>query len=139
MILEKAWAKVHGSYERVTSGMSKEVMRDLTGAPSQEFELSEEGLYERLLEYHARDYLMTAGTDEEKNAKKLKELGLIEDHSYGVINVKKVTDDLGQDYKLVQLRNPWGSFVWTGDWSSGSQRWTPALRRLVGLDDLNLA
>jgi len=36
-ILEKAWAKLHGSYERIVSGMSFNVMRDLTGAPSYEY------------------------------------------------------------------------------------------------------
>lgn len=48
MILEKAWAKIHGSYERIVSGMSKEVMRDLTGAPSYEYETNEQGLFEKL-------------------------------------------------------------------------------------------
>lgn len=51
IILEKAWAKVHGSYERIEAGLANYVMRDLTGAPSYNFEVDEEGLAEKLLEY----------------------------------------------------------------------------------------
>ena len=34
MILEKAWAKLHGYYLRTESGSSYDTFRDLTGAPS---------------------------------------------------------------------------------------------------------
>ena len=34
IMLEKAWAKVHGSYERTAWGFPNLAMRDLTGAPS---------------------------------------------------------------------------------------------------------
>ena len=34
LILEKAWDKIHGSYERIEAGLDHNVMRDLTGAPS---------------------------------------------------------------------------------------------------------
>jgi hypothetical protein len=33
--LEKAWAKIHGSYERIEAGFAENVLRDLTGAPSE--------------------------------------------------------------------------------------------------------
>ena len=28
-----------------------------------------------------------------------------------------------RDFRLVQLRNPWGTFSWEGDWSDKSSRW----------------
>ena len=34
MILEKAWAKLHGCYYFIESGITKESLHDLTGAPS---------------------------------------------------------------------------------------------------------
>lgn len=34
LMLEKAWAKLHGSYERIEAGHAHNVMNDLTGAPS---------------------------------------------------------------------------------------------------------
>lgn len=51
IILEKAWAKLHNSYERIEAGFSHEVMRDLTGAPSYDIEIDEEDLFEKLLDY----------------------------------------------------------------------------------------
>jgi calpain-15 len=51
LVLEKVWAKVHGSYERIEAGFSHEVMRDLTGAPSYDVEIEEEGLFEKLQKY----------------------------------------------------------------------------------------
>lgn len=51
IILEKAWAKIHGSYERIEAGFAEDVMRDLTGAPSYDFGTEEEDLAERLLEF----------------------------------------------------------------------------------------
>jgi calpain-15 len=37
LILEKAWAKLHGSYERIMKGKTHNILRDLTGAPVFEF------------------------------------------------------------------------------------------------------
>jgi calpain-15 len=34
LLLEKAWAKVHGNYEKTISGSNKEAVLCLTGAPS---------------------------------------------------------------------------------------------------------
>lgn len=37
MLLEKAWAKVFGSYQRIESGTAGEVMKPLTGCPTKFF------------------------------------------------------------------------------------------------------
>jgi calpain-15 len=34
LLLEKAWAKKFGSYERIEAGFAENVMHDLTGAPA---------------------------------------------------------------------------------------------------------
>ena len=34
ILLEKAWAKIHGSYESIIAGWGSYTLRDITGAPS---------------------------------------------------------------------------------------------------------
>ena len=72
---------------------------------------------------------------EEKQAQ-----GIANQHAYGVIAAKKIVDgrvvsafdDAAPDVTIVQLRNPWGRFEWTGPWSDESDTWTPELKEQVG-------
>lgn len=73
-ILEKAWAKLHGSYEHSEAGQIVDIMRDLTGAPSyimptfdteKSSELSldhkpTEGLRQLLLDFDDEGFIMAA-------------------------------------------------------------------------------
>ena len=34
ILLEKAWAKIHGSYDTIIAGDGAKTLRDITGAPS---------------------------------------------------------------------------------------------------------
>ena len=102
LILEKAWAKVHGSYERIEAGFAHEVMRDMTGAPSFDFDCDDEGLFEKLMEYDKRNYIMAASAGStEASAEMLEELGLVPQHSYGMLAAKVVIDQFGDQVKLV--------------------------------------
>jgi hypothetical protein len=40
--MEKAWAKLHGSYKRIEAGQCHNCFRDITGAPAWEYINSEE-------------------------------------------------------------------------------------------------
>jgi hypothetical protein len=42
LVLEKAWAKEHGTYKRIESGESHKTFRDVLGAPAWEYKNSEE-------------------------------------------------------------------------------------------------
>lgn len=46
ILLEKAWAKLHGSYERIEAGFAENVMHDLTGAPAEVIEIGEDHLWD---------------------------------------------------------------------------------------------
>jgi len=45
LVLEKAWAKIHGSYAAMISGHAHQAIRDLTGAPSYDININDEGMF----------------------------------------------------------------------------------------------
>lgn len=98
IILEKAWAKLHGSYERIEAGHAHEVMRDLTGAPSYDVDVDDEGLFEQLLAYDKKNYMMAASAGStEASAEALEELGLVAQHSYGLLAARVIKDQFGDE------------------------------------------
>jgi hypothetical protein len=49
--------------------------------------------------------------------------GLVPGHSYTILAAKEY-----KNYRLLQLRNPWGNFEWTGEWADNSPLWTNEVR-----------
>ena len=74
---------------------------------------------------------MSAGIDHASinESERLEELGLVADHSYGILDVAEVRDRKGNQVRLIKLRNLWGNFEWTGDWSDHSDCWTLQLKQ----------
>ena len=71
----------------------------------------------------------------ESSAEALEELGLVAQHSYGLLKACEVKDAFGDKIRLVLLRNPWGDFEWQGDWSDNSDLWTDDIKSQVGYND----
>ena len=61
ILLEKAWAKLHGSYERIIGGEAHLTLRDMTGAPAFEFETTDDDAFKKILEGEEKNYAMAAG------------------------------------------------------------------------------
>ena len=139
LLMEKAWAKLHGSYERIEAGFAENVLRDLTGAPTEQvYSDDQEKLWEKLIDAESKGYLIAASAGTTKASKELLEkLGLIGNHSYGILDVREITMDDGSKERLVKVRNPWGDFEWNGDWGDDSELWTPKLEKLLGQSDGN--
>lgn len=142
MVLEKAFAKVHGSYAAIRSGWPYEAMMDLTGAPYKDIKFAdnrtkakrEDGsLWADLLSYDLKQYIMscsTSGVDkftEGGTKPQFLQTGLVPGHAYTLISVVTTSPETGS-HKLVRIRNPWGSLEWTGDWSDSSPLWTPEIK-----------
>ena len=49
--MEKAWAKIHGSYDLIISGDGATTLRDITGAPSFNYETKDDETLE-IIENH---------------------------------------------------------------------------------------
>ena len=116
--MEKAWAKVHGTYERIEAGQCSMAMRDLTGAPSFSMRTDKESnekdyidIESELLVWDKMNYIMAASctVDNATEEAALDSIGLVTGHAYSLIAVHRVEHPhSGETITLVQLRNPWG-------------------------------
>jgi calpain-15 len=93
LLLEKAWAKLHGSYERIEAGFAENVLHDLTGAPTEVIETDDQNLFEKLKNSDKNKWVMAASAGSTEASKEvLTEIGLIGNHSYGLIDVIEFKD-----------------------------------------------
>lgn len=96
MLLEKAWAKLHGSYERIEAGLAENVFRDLTGAPASVHYNDDDDLWERMLEAEQKKFVMAASAGSTAASQQMLEsVGLIGQHAYGCLGVIEVTNMFG--------------------------------------------
>uniref|UniRef100_A0A8C6LFR5 Calpain-3 n=1 Tax=Nothobranchius furzeri TaxID=105023 RepID=A0A8C6LFR5_NOTFU len=119
-LLEKAYAKLHGSYEALKGGNTTEAMEDFTGGVTEFYEMKEapKELYKIMKKALERGSLMGCSIDSLVPARfeTRTVTGLVKGHAYSVTAVDEV--------RLVRLRNPWGQVEWNGPWSDNSKEWT---------------
>lgn len=122
---------------------------------------SEEQLWSLLKKYDRQKGLISASIGKTTYGKYsgpsgeqiLEKEGLAAGHAYSVIQAREVTDSrklgLGAlaidtdvtrnkpKLRLMQLRNPWGTFEWKGDWSDKSPLWKehPNVKNELGMVD----
>ncbi|XP_042244669.1 calpain-3-like [Thunnus maccoyii] len=118
-LLEKAYAKVCGSYTDMNAGTPEEAMMDFTGGVHMCIKLSEppQNLWE-LMCRSGNCALQGCGTPQGETSPN----GLVQGHAYTVTGVKQMMSR-GKPVKLVRLWNPWGKVEWMGDWSDRSPLW----------------
>ena len=93
-LLEKAWAKVNGSYAKIgCGGMPNEVFDVLTEAYSEQISISQnnkEIIWQKCQDAIQKGYVMTAGTSGDVSNLDLEEVGLTPGHAYSFLNIYKV-------------------------------------------------
>ncbi|XP_078130205.1 calpain-3b isoform X1 [Sander vitreus] len=128
-LLEKAYAKLHGSYEALKGGNTLEAMEDFTGGVTEFFELSEapKDLYNIMSKALERGSLMGCSIDilSATEMETRTEQGLVRGHAYSIIGLAEC-DEVAKDtrIRLIRLRNPWGWVLWKGPWSANSKEWS---------------
>ncbi|KAK2891567.1 calpain-2 catalytic subunit [Channa argus] len=124
-LLEKAYAKVCGSYTDMNAGTPAEAMMDFTGGVHVCIQLSNPppNLWQLMYRAGKSKTLMGCGTPQgDTPANKVLPNGLVQGHAYTVTGVKQVLSR-GKLVSLVRLWNPWGHGEWNGDWSDQSSLW----------------
>ncbi|XP_040207252.1 calpain-14 isoform X1 [Rana temporaria] len=121
-LLEKAYAKLCGSYEDLQIGQVSEALVDFTGGVNMTIKLEQApvDLWQIMVRAAYSGSLM--GCQTKAGPERVLENGLVAGHAYTVTGIRKVTCKSGTE-NLVRLRNPWGKIEWKGNWSDNSSKW----------------
>ncbi|CAI5681412.1 calpain-9 [Oreochromis niloticus] len=125
-LLEKAYAKLNGSYEALKGGSTMEAMEDFTGGVGEMYETKAApgDLFNIMKKALDRGSMMGCSIDISSSAESEAKTstGLVKGHAYSITGVEEV-NARGQKVKLVRIRNPWGQVEWNGAWSDNSREW----------------
>ncbi|XP_028759629.1 calpain-type cysteine protease DEK1 [Neltuma alba] len=131
-IVEKAYAKLHGSFEALEGGLVQDALVDLTGGAGEEIDmrsteaqidLASGRLWSQLLRFKQEGFLLGAGSPSGSDVH-ISSSGIVQGHAYSILQVREV-----DGHKLVQIRNPWANEVeWNGPWSDSSLEWTDRMK-----------
>ncbi|KAK6195804.1 hypothetical protein SNE40_001159 [Patella caerulea] len=140
-LLEKAYAKLFGSYEALTAGKSRDAMVDLTGGAGETLDIIDFRGEERktrlfdILHKAKINHSLMCASIQAKSAAEMEtklSIGLVRGHAYSITAVQKIHlkgTGLFQFFNrekilMIRCRNPWGGVEWRGPWSDGSPEWT---------------
>lgn len=124
--VEKAYAKLHGSYEAIEGGQTMDALVDLTGGLAERHLIQNKDphLY-RLIE-RARSsgaFIACSRKGDWRFSTKADPNGLVSGHAYTITEVRKIKHQRGEE-KMVRIRNPWGdNNEWKGSWSDNDINW----------------
>ncbi|XP_028926075.1 calpain-10 isoform X2 [Ornithorhynchus anatinus] len=132
-LLEKAYAKLHGSYEHLWAGQVADALVDLTGGLAERWTLKETGrsgekpsgrsssektVFQRLLHLKDQCVISCSVLSSRQGASDLGEF-----HAFIVSDVRDVCSDSGGRLLLLRIQNPWGRRCWQGAWREGGEGW----------------
>ena len=126
MLVEKAFAKLHGDYEAIVAGDPRHSIGVLSGAPSDRYDHTDKTaleLWNIIKEAEDNGNMVSASTPGSSNSEK-SALGIVNNHVYTILSVVEVEGN-----RLLRIRNPWGRESYIGDWNDhDSRNWNARLR-----------
>lgn len=137
-LLEKALAKIYGNYAMLRAGRTVEGLSTLTGAPTLSIDLEHTELdthsrqmaldvvWAQLLSARETRFIMgcsCGGGKRHVDETEYTKMGLMTQHAYSILDVKQTS----KGYRLIHLRNPWGTFSWLGEFGQFWPGWTREL------------
>ena len=145
-VLEKAYAKLYGSYNLITNKSMENIMKDFTCAPVITIDYFGDNLGNELLEAYKNGWILLGGTGDTPASQNLiQELGLDPKTDHEILLVYKLTDEninqisnnslnisTNDDYNIVlKIRNLSGKVEWIGDWSEYSGLWNDNFKNIL--------
>ncbi|KAF0876294.1 CAN13 protein, partial [Crocuta crocuta] len=124
-LLEKAYAKFHGSYLNLHYGFLPDALVDLTGGVVTGIDLHSfpSDLVMMVKTAAKTGSLMTCGTPASPTGEARRmENGLVSQHAYTVTGAERIQYRRSWE-DLIRLWNPWGKTEWRGCWGDGSPEW----------------
>ncbi|XP_074860798.1 calpain-10 isoform X3 [Carettochelys insculpta] len=133
-LLEKVYAKVHGSYEQLWAGQVANALVDLTGSLAERWTLKDPGrsmerekagrvlekmAFRKLMNLKERCVISCSVLSSRQGASDLGEF-----HAFIVIDMLHLSSISGKEIILLRIRNPWGRRCWKGCWREGGQGWS---------------
>jgi hypothetical protein len=130
-LIEKAYAKLHKTYESLNGGKMSDALVDLTGEAVEKFnlrdphttQLIENGeMWNMLLRYYKSGCLLgctnSVKSQDGESGEEMGSQGIWNNHAYGILEVRDI-----KGLKLIRIRNPWGEGEWKGTFCDEDEEW----------------
>ena len=139
-LLEKAYAKLNGTYSSLGGGLPVNALTDFTGGIEQRFEFKSDLSSTHLQPEYLFDFIKScidfgsliacSINANKRKAETILPNGLVVGHTYSITNyyILPLIDDHPSakfsERGLIRFRNPWGNDIeWNGQWSDADPIW----------------
>ncbi|XP_073412515.1 calpain-8-like [Dendrobates tinctorius] len=131
-LLEKAYAKVNGSYEALAGGVPLEALEDFTGGIGElyYFDRAPPNLFQIIQTALMKRSLLTCSTKSDSGTGEIVvSTNVVKNHAYSLTGAEEIPYR-GDKVQIVRVRNPWGYKEWNGAWSDRAPEWDNVVPRI---------
>ncbi|OXB82815.1 UNVERIFIED_CONTAM: hypothetical protein H355_010385 [Colinus virginianus] len=122
-LLEKAYAKLQGSYQNLHGGYISDALVDFTGGVQVQFSLKNPPPDLRdILKAASRSHCLIGCSTSGWMTNRVLRNGIVQGHAYTVTGAVKIPFKNYWEH-IIRVWNPWGHGEWKGPWSDGSSEW----------------